>query len=171
MLAIRRIRADDVALARRLRLAALADAPGAFEATLAEEEAFPPAVWEERVASNAEGRRSVGFFAVVDGRERGMVVGLCDDPVPGAARLVALWVEPDCRGLGAGRALVAAVCDWAGERGCREVVLDVSEGNAAARALYRACGFAETGVRGPCGAATGARMARAVRPALPARPA
>lgn len=160
---VRRIRTDDTALARRLRLAALADAPAAFEATLAEELAFPPAVWEQRTAANADGSRTVGFLALVSGRECGLVVALRDDPTPGAARLVSLWVEPGCRGRGAASALVEAVCDHARAWGCRVVALDVTEGNAAARALYRACGFVETGERGPCGAAVGRRMVRALR--------
>ena len=45
---IRRIRPNEWHLLRELRLQALADAPLAFAATLAQEEAFPEKLWRER---------------------------------------------------------------------------------------------------------------------------
>ena len=42
---------------------------------------------------------------------------------------------------GVGRALVAAVCGWAEELGRTRVTLSVLDGNPAAEALYRRCGF------------------------------
>lgn len=58
-----------------------------------------------------------------------------------------LFVREEARGTGLGRALVHAALARAAERGCRRVELDVSEGNAAARALYEDAGF-RTGKRG-----------------------
>jgi len=45
---IRRIRQDEGLRLRRLRRAALADAPMAFSSTLEGEEAFPEHLWHER---------------------------------------------------------------------------------------------------------------------------
>jgi ribosomal protein S18 acetylase RimI-like enzyme len=146
---IRRIRADDFALARTLRLAALADAPTAFSSRLEDEQAFAESVWRARAASNEEGLRTVGFFAVVDGAAQGLVVGILGDPVATRAELVSMWIAPAARGRGAARALVEAVCAWARARGCREVTLEVTDANAPARALYRSCGFVETAMRRP----------------------
>jgi ribosomal protein S18 acetylase RimI-like enzyme len=52
-----------------------------------------------------------------------------------------LYVRPEARGSGVGRALTQAVIDRATERGCRRVELDVSTENPAAMALYRSLGF------------------------------
>jgi GNAT superfamily N-acetyltransferase len=58
-----------------------------------------------------------------------------------------LYVRDDARGSGLGRALMDAVLDGAGRRGCRRVELDVNSENPAAWALYRSLGF-ETGKTG-----------------------
>ena len=51
-------------------------------------------------------------------------------------------VEPDRRGAGIGRRLLAAAEDVAQERGCCKLTLEVLEGNHTAIGLYRAVGFA-----------------------------
>jgi len=52
-----------------------------------------------------------------------------------------LYVREEARRAGLGRALVEGALERARERGCRRIELDVNEDNAAARALYEACGF------------------------------
>jgi len=52
-----------------------------------------------------------------------------------------LFVRDSARRSGLGRALVEAALARATERGCRRIELDVNEDNAAALALYAACGF------------------------------
>ena len=52
-----------------------------------------------------------------------------------------LYVREEARRAGLGRALVEAGLERARERGCKRIELDVNEDNAAARALYEACGF------------------------------
>lgn len=143
MVEVRRFRADEGQLLRRLRLAALADAPEAFCATLAEERAFPDEVWERRVASNAEGERTVGVCGLVNDVPVGLAVGVASDD-GGEVALNGMWVAPEGRGRGLGRALVEAVCAWAWGRGAARVVLEAKANNARAIALYQACGFALT---------------------------
>jgi ribosomal protein S18 acetylase RimI-like enzyme len=58
-----------------------------------------------------------------------------------------LYVHPEARGSGLGRALTMAVIDRATARGCRRVELDVSSENPAALALYESLGF-DTGKTG-----------------------
>jgi ribosomal protein S18 acetylase RimI-like enzyme len=52
-----------------------------------------------------------------------------------------LYVVPDGRRSGAGRALVNAALDSARARGCARIELDVDEDNEPALALYESCGF------------------------------
>jgi ribosomal protein S18 acetylase RimI-like enzyme len=58
-----------------------------------------------------------------------------------------LYVRPEARGSGIGRALAEEVIDRATKRACRRVELDVNSENRAAQALYRSLGF-DTGKTG-----------------------
>ena len=62
-----------------------------------------------------------------------------------------LFVRAEARGQGVGSALLAAICREAGQRGYREVRLDVIDSNTRARALYERHGFRaiKTAQRGP----------------------
>jgi ribosomal protein S18 acetylase RimI-like enzyme len=84
-----------------------------------------------------------------DGSGRGNGDGAEFEAEPGVAHLYAMWVAPDARGAGVGRALLEAVAGWARGRGCERLVLRVTETNELARRFYAGCGFAETGVREP----------------------
>jgi GNAT superfamily N-acetyltransferase len=55
---------------------------------------------------------------------------------PDVCYLQDLFTSPDARGQGAGGALIAAVTDWARERGCARVYWNTHESNATARRLY-----------------------------------
>lgn len=57
-----------------------------------------------------------------------------------------LAVAPDARGLGIGRALVAAAATEARRRGAASVRLDVFDNNNPAASLYLACGFVDHGI-------------------------
>lgn len=70
-------------------------------------------------------------------------VALRPHPAPGAAEIKRLWVAPEGRGLGTGRALVLAVISAAKELGYDRVLLDTAPGMQAAHALYRDLGFTE----------------------------
>ncbi len=55
-----------------------------------------------------------------------------------------LYVAPEARGIGLGRALVQRALDRARERGCHRVELDTNEDNHDAIGLYRSLGFSDT---------------------------
>ncbi|WP_225963121.1 GNAT family N-acetyltransferase [Actinomadura algeriensis] len=57
----------------------------------------------------------------------------------------AMAVSPDARRRGLGRRVLRALLAWGRAQGCRRAYLVVVERNAAARALYAAEGFAESG--------------------------
>ena len=145
---IRRIRADEGASLRALRLRALADAPMAFGSTLAREQAFTDDVWRERAEHGASGADRVTFVAEDDGRWLGIATALARDPdVPDDPQpvLVGMFVAPEARGHGVGAALVDAVVGWARARQASGLTLWVTATNTPAVALYDRCGFRRTG--------------------------
>lgn len=137
---VRRVTAGDWELFRELRLRALADAPDAFGRTLAEAEEQAPAQWRELVAGpgprlvvlEAGAPVAMGGVFAPEGESRAMVWGM--------------WTAPDARGRGHGARVLRALVAWCREQGRRDVLLHVTEGNEAARALYLAHGFEPTGV-------------------------
>ena len=137
-----RLTPADWAAYRELRLAALADAPGAFGSTLERERARTPEEWRERL------RRRSTFAARVEHGHVGTAAGI-DGEQPGHAELVGMWVHPKWRGRGVGDLLVSAVVEWAAARSCRAVTLWVSVGNDRAETLYARHGFVRTGATQP----------------------
>ena len=145
---IRRIRADEWGQLRDLRLRALLDAPDAFGSTYAEESRRTDADWMGWAADLAEGGSSFGVVAD-DGSWIALAVGAPHRDLPGEAWLFAMWVAPDARHAGVGRALVEHVVDWARSRDFPVLRLTVTETNDAAIHLYERCGFIDQGVRLP----------------------
>jgi ribosomal protein S18 acetylase RimI-like enzyme len=143
---LHRLRAGEGEPLRELRLRALADAPSAFADTFDAQRRLPLEIWTGW-ARAAEDAGNVTIVAVDDDRWVGMIVGrlLAAD----TAWLEALWVDPQARRRRLGERLIEAVADWARERGAVRLDLSVTEGNAAARALYAHAGFAPTGRRRP----------------------
>jgi ribosomal protein S18 acetylase RimI-like enzyme len=145
---VRRLGAQEADLLRDVRLRALRDAPMAFGSTLARETGYAPEKWERWAAEAASGESQAVFIAQP---AAGMASGVIDDEDPALAHLYAMWVAPQARGTGAGRALVEAVVAWATERGAERLTTSVTDGNAVAAGLYTAAGFADTGRREPLG--------------------
>ena len=76
-----------------------------------------------------------------------MALGVRWEEEPEVVHLYAMWVEPSSRRKGIGRALVRAVTKWGTELGAAGVILNVTEDNEGALALYERCGFVDTGER------------------------
>jgi ribosomal protein S18 acetylase RimI-like enzyme len=143
---IRQTRAGDWAALRRLRLRALADAPGAFASTLDAELAFADDVWRRRAG---EDPAAATLIASDGGDDIGLARIFAEPDPPGRAHLVSMWVDPGHRRRGVARALIDRAIGWAAERHADEVILWVADRNAAARRLYEQIGFRPTGERQP----------------------
>ncbi len=76
----------------------------------------------------------------LDGEPLGCV-GLRPIAVDGCCEMKRLYVSPEGRGLGLGRALVEAIINEAGRIGYREMRLDTLPSMAQAISLYRKAGF------------------------------
>ncbi|HEY3088205.1 MAG TPA: GNAT family N-acetyltransferase [Jatrophihabitantaceae bacterium] len=144
MIEIRRIGPDDWKMLRATRLAALQDAPEAFESTYEGSLAFGEDEWRRRAGTHPV------FLAFVGEQPVGMAIGLFDeDTRPGSRDLVSMWVSPAVRGRGVAGRLIGAIAEWARAGGARELHLWVVVGNAAARGAYDRAGFVATGEQQP----------------------
>lgn len=141
-LVVRRIRPEDWAVARSLRLRGLADAPDAFAKTCEEESEQPDAFWIDRAAAACSGNCRATFVALDGRRPAGITTGIVDDG--GQPQLVSLWVDSSLRGRRIGESLVNAVVQWALDDGFERLSLWVSEDNAPAIRLYERVGFQPT---------------------------
>ena len=72
-------------------------------------------------------------------------VGLRAIEPDGACEMKRLYIAPDARGMGLGRALATAVIGKARELGYRRMVLDTLEGMTPAITLYQQLGFEKIG--------------------------
>jgi GNAT superfamily N-acetyltransferase len=149
--------AADASAYRALMLLAYEQAADAFTSTPEERAAEPDAWWVRRIA--APDGAGLAFGAFHEGRLVGTVaVEYSAKPkTRHKAHLIGMFVREECRGLGAGRALVEAAIAHARSRGhVRSMVLTVTDGNAPAGRLYEACGFEAFGtepmaIRTPAG--------------------
>jgi GNAT superfamily N-acetyltransferase/SAM-dependent methyltransferase len=127
--------ADDWQAWRRVRLAALADAPDAFGSRLAD--------WEDAAEDRWRARLSVpGALDLVatDGdRTVGMASGMPAEA--GHAELISMWVDPAARGKGIAASLIEAVVQWAVTAGHTMLGLSEMPDNVRARRTYERCGF------------------------------
>ena len=132
-----------------LEAAALADLP-ALVALEARCHSHP---WTERGMRDALSPSGPGALLVLrapfppSDTGRGIVAYCAFQVVAGEAHVHNLAVAPEARRRGLARRLLALTLEIAARRGARVVFLEVRAGNAAARALYRAAGFREVGIR------------------------
>ncbi|MBH5337211.1 GNAT family N-acetyltransferase [Streptomyces pactum] len=138
MIGIRVLTADDWRRWRELRLAALAEAPYAFGATLAQWQGDGDREERWRARLSIPGSRNV--LALLDGVPAGMAAVPC-----AAAGTISLWVGGAGPGRGVGDRLIREVEEWAVRERAEVLRLAVAHGNEHALALYRRHGFAPAG--------------------------
>lgn len=133
---------DDWQLWRKLRLAALAEAPEAFGSTLADWSGLGDTEqrWRARLANVPLN------LALTMGGEP---VGMVSATAPGfdeEVELISLWVAPAGRGRGVGDEALRQVAAWAHDQHPgHDLVLSVRTDNRPARALYDRHDFIDAG--------------------------
>jgi GNAT superfamily N-acetyltransferase len=138
---VRRIAPDDAERLRGVRLAALADAPGSFWQTWADESARPREDWQARALRGSAGDAHATFLLEQGGEPVGMVDVHQPSLAPEFRDLAAMWVAPAVRGTGAADALLDAAVNWARMVGAIGVRLWVVPTNTAAVRAYTRHGF------------------------------
>jgi ribosomal protein S18 acetylase RimI-like enzyme len=133
---------SDAAALRTLRLRALRDHPEAFSSSVEEEEKISVAEVTERIRKETPENCTFGVFV------NNMLAGIVHvarytrTKVKHKAHIGGMYIVPEARGRGAGRALLdAAVTHARGLGGVEELVLAVTVGNESARRLYESVGF------------------------------
>lgn len=146
---IRRIRAEEGPLLMQVRLLSLLDAPYAFASTYTESIQQPREHWTERARAAAAGGSNAVYVAMAPDGPVGMAGGFTPEDRPEVRMIFGVWVEPTVRGQGLGRRLTETVVDWAFGSGADVCELWVAEPNTAARAMYDALGFEDSGLTQP----------------------
>ena len=147
-IAVRRITPEDWREVKALRLQALADpaAPMAFLDTVEHAAAQPDRFWQERAANAAGDAAAAQFVAIADdGTWAGTVTVLPHREQHDAGLVVGVYVADAHRGAGVIDALLDDAAAWARDRDFRALVLEVHVDNERAQAVYRRCGFVQTG--------------------------
>jgi len=138
---VRRIRPGDAEALRTVRLAALADTPGAFGSTHADEVTRPDSHWTTVAGDRSSGSSSANFLAMDGDRAAGIIGVIRSDDALDVIELVSMWVEPLLRGSGVADRLVVEVLSFAAAAGVSNVELWVAVGNDRARRFYERHGF------------------------------
>jgi RimJ/RimL family protein N-acetyltransferase len=145
---IARLAPPDAPAYRALMLEAYERFADAFTSTPAERRDLPIAWWEARLVEGPQPDQLV--FGAFDGDRLVGAAGLMfstREKLRHKATLFGMVVRPDWRGRGLARGLVDAALVAARSRpGIAVVQLTVTQGNAAAEALYAHCGFVPFGL-------------------------
>jgi ribosomal protein S18 acetylase RimI-like enzyme len=136
---LRTMSADDWHTWRSVRLAALADAPGAFGSRLQDWADAPEDRWRERLS--IPGAINLLAFDADGNAPVGMATGVPDEDNRSRAELISMWVDPAVRGRGVAAVLITAVARWAASTGAATLTLSVMPDNVAARRTYERNGF------------------------------
>ena len=138
MIRLQELSPDDWKLWRELRLAALTEAPYAFNSNIADWEAAPEQRWRQRLSTPA----TCHVAAILDDTPVGVAAGFPTDE-ENVAKLMSIWVAPSARGRGVADELITAVGDWARTTGASILELHVLVGNGSAHDLYLRNGFVD----------------------------
>ena len=133
---------------RDLRMQAVKTDPLAFSVSIADYEKYTDTEWKDELQRVSEGPRML-FCVEIDGR----LVGMCSvsrytkPPFKHNAFLTALFVSPEHRGEGIGKALIHACIDALRADGSVENLLsEIYSSQEASIRLHEHCGFERVGV-------------------------
>lgn len=128
-----------------LRLQALQDSPNSFGSTVAAEAARPDSLWQDRLVAAKSSGQDLPLFALSGAQQVGLAwakVDACDSTI---VNLFQMWVQPQYRGCGLGRSLLAESISWARNLGASAVCLSATVADSAAWRLYSSVGFVAIG--------------------------
>jgi GNAT superfamily N-acetyltransferase len=146
---VRRVRPEDAARVRAIRLEMLAESPLAFLERIDEAAARPHADIRANTAHRATASDNAAFIAECGGRVVGHAGGWVPPGTSGTTLIYAVYVTPRLRGTGILGHLVEAIARWSRDAGRPLLELEVITGNHRAIRAYEKLGFTDTGQRSP----------------------
>jgi GNAT superfamily N-acetyltransferase len=126
-------------------LRALSDSPDAFASTFAREAERSDDEWVSRLSRGTKSPQNLPLVAEVDGEPSGLAWARIEEDEPTIAHLFQVWVAPERRQLGIGKALLETVIAWARSARAQCVALTVTCGDSPAMRLYLRAGFVPIG--------------------------
>jgi len=141
MISVRRLQVGEGELYKRVRLAALREAPFAFSTTYESALQRSPESWCEQADASAQGSDRATFIAFSDEAPIGMAAFYRDQERADTGEVLQVWVVPEYRGKGVAEALMDAIFLWARKNGFRRVLAGVMRGNQRALNFYLKYGF------------------------------
>lgn len=140
---VRPLAASEWSIWRDLTLRAHAADPEAFRPTLADTKDQPDEYWQEMVVPTVAHERFSLWIAESVDQPVGRLFASIDEDHD-TVYIGAMWVAPETRGSGIGKALIGAAIDWALAKGVTRSELWVTEANEAATAFYTSLGYEPT---------------------------
>ena len=137
----RQIQKHEWELMKKVRLAALQDAPQAFATSFTSAQSMPDTLWQQRAIEGAQGEKSFCTLAFDEKQPIAMGIGLPDETNPHYSHLVAMWVSPNYRGTSAAHLILEEIFKWAKKRGAKYLFAGVKENNQRAQNFYHKMGF------------------------------
>ena len=148
-MSVRPITAYDWRSYKNLRLRALQESPDAFGSTYAHESTRDDPAWKERVATVTSVSSAQAFLGIHKEVVHGLIWCKASDADHELVEIFQMWVAPEARGLGIGRALLETAVAWAENRGAVRVRLGVTIADSPAMQLYKTSGFEPVGPAEP----------------------
>ncbi|MDX1490751.1 MAG: GNAT family N-acetyltransferase [Pseudohongiellaceae bacterium] len=144
---VRQLGAKDWPIYKEIRLRSLQDSPDSYASSYEREAAFTDEQWQERLS--ARGPASVFLLAELDSTVIGLVSGLLPAASEAFGNIFQMWVDPEYRGKGVGKLLLARIIHWAMSAKAAGLELGVTTSNIEAMGLYELAGFKRVGELAP----------------------
>lgn len=142
---IRELSVEDWQIYRSARLSSLKDSPDSFGSTLEREALFSESDWKSRLNPDPVTHSVFPLIAEAEGKAVGLAFGLIWASDPKVTHVFQMWISPEARGRGIGRAMLDSIIIWAETSHCELIALSVTTLNNAAVGLYQTSGFSSTG--------------------------
>lgn len=136
---------NDIEAYRSIRLASLQDSPDSFGSTYERELSLSKNEWLSRISPEENTIHLLPLIVEYNNVYVGLAFGAVHKQEPNSAHIYQMWVSPNHRGNGIGKALLNYIQSWAKELRLNNLLLAVTTTNLNAVNLYKSVGFFNVG--------------------------